>query len=74
MIMRTYKKKTNRPGFDRNLIETAIGMVEGGRSVREVSQSLGINRTTLPRYIKRKQKLVDGEVLQRNLNTRQIVI
>ena len=64
--MRTYKKKTNRPGFDRNLIETAIGLVEGGKSVREVSQTLSINRITLARYIKKKQKLVDNEVLQRN--------
>ena len=46
--------------------------MEGRNSVREVSQSLSINRTTLSRYIKKKQKLVDGEVLQRNLNTKQV--
>ena len=46
--------------------------MEGGKSVREVSQSLSINRTTLARYIKKKQKFVDGDVLQRNLNTRQV--
>ena len=70
--MRIYKKKTNRPGFDRNLIETVIDLVEGGKSGREVSQSLSIKMTTLACCIKKKQKLVDGEVLQGNLNTRQV--
>ena len=52
-MVRNYKPKTDRGKTDGSLMKRAVQEVSGGRSIREVSRALNIDRTTLSRYYKK---------------------
>ena len=54
-MVRNYKPKTDRGKADGNLMKRAVEEVTEGKSIREVSRTLDIDRTTLSRYVKKFQ-------------------
>ena len=72
-MVRHYKRKTERASIDGSLMSKAAEEVLKGRSVRSVASDLGVNRTTLARYVKQIQA---GEIgldkLIPRYNSRQV--
>ncbi|XP_076035778.1 uncharacterized protein LOC143021873 isoform X3 [Oratosquilla oratoria] len=54
-MVRKYQSKTDRARADGNLMERAVDEVVKGKSIREVSRLLDVNRITLSRYVKKFQ-------------------
>ena len=72
-MVRYYRPKTNRKR-DIDLMERAVREVQSGRSVRQVSRDLKIDRITLSRYVKKmKEDHHDPEnIFKPNYNHKQV--
>ncbi|KAK3885036.1 hypothetical protein Pcinc_010691 [Petrolisthes cinctipes] len=55
-MVRNYKPKTDRGRVDGNLMKRAVEEVTKGKSVREVSRAMNVDRITLSRYVKKFQE------------------
>ena len=73
-MVRKYLAKTDRGRADGNLMERAVDEVVKGKSIREVSRLLHVNRITLSRYVKKFQagQAEKTKDYAPNYNTRQV--
>ena len=53
VMVRYYKRKTQKGQHDGTLMLKAVRAVSNGMSIRTVARDLGLNRTTIGRYVKR---------------------
>ena len=76
VMVRYYKRKTQKGQHDGTLMLKAIGAVRNGLSIRAVARDLRLNRVTLNRKFKQHQgkslKTLTGEDLKSKRNHRQI--
>ena len=60
-MVRNYIKKTKRAETPRHLIETGVNeIIFWGRSIRSLAIEIGIDNSTLGRYVKQAQVITDG--------------
>ena len=73
-MVRNYKPKTERRKVDGALMKRAVEEVTDGKSVREVSRLLNVDRITLSRYVKKSHegKVQDTKDFVPKYNTRQV--
>ena len=76
VMVRFYKRKSQKGQHDGTLMLKAVHAVSNGLSIRTVARKLRLNRTTIGRYVKRMEgqdlKTLTGADFKSKMNHRQI--